>query len=552
MAYSAVGAGDIGWSRRDRMNEERGRGVEENGAEAARRRTFAIISHPDAGKTTLTEKLLLYSGSVHLAGSVKARRSGSSTISDWMAMEQQRGISISSTVLAFDYEGCRCNLLDTPGHADFSEDTYRTLAAVDSAVMVIDAARGVEAQTRKLFRVCRDRGIPILTFVNKMDRPGMPPLELLAVVEDALGIEAVPVNWPIGEGMEFQGVYDRQTRTVHRYQRVAHGARQAPAVVVTLDESAVEKLLGVAAARQLREDVALLDGVGLAFDKERFLSGQQTPVFFGSALTNFGVDLFLQEFVSLAPAPVPQASPLFAGFVFKIQSNLNPHHRDSLAFVRITRGVFERDEPVLHVRTQRRLRLGHASTLFGNERETVETAYPGDVIGVANPGFFAIGDTLCVGPEPEAIALPMFQPEHFAILHHDDVQKRKAFLKGLAQLVQEGAIQLLHPAEAVRNDPILAAVGRLQFDVLQFRLRAEYGVETRVEPLPHEVARWVFGSADAMATLTAYGGRICTDEAGRTVVLLHNEHSLGFCTEQNPLLRFLRRDEIEARVADEV
>lgn len=534
------------------MNEEGGRGVEDNRAEAARRRTFAIISHPDAGKTTLTEKLLLYSGSVHLAGSVKARRSGSSTISDWMAMEQQRGISISSTVLAFDYEGYRCNLLDTPGHADFSEDTYRTLTAVDSAVMVIDAARGVESQTRKLFRVCRDRGIPILTFVNKMDRPGMAPLELLAVVEDALGIEAVPVNWPIGEGIEFQGVYDRQTHAVHRYQRVAHGARQAPSVVVALEGSEGEDLLGVPAARQLREDVALLDGVGLALDKERFLSGQQTPVFFGSALTNFGVDLFLQQFISLAPAPAPEPSPLFAGFVFKIQSNLNPHHRDSLAFVRVTRGVFERDEPVTHVRTQRRLRLGHASTLFGNERETVEAAYPGDVIGVANPGFFAIGDTLCVGPEPEAMVLPMFQPEYFAVLHQDDVQKRKAFLKGLGQLVQEGAIQLLHPLGAVRNDPILAAVGRLQFDVLQFRLRAEYGVETRVEPLPHEVARWVFGPPDALAALTAYGGRICTDLAGRTVVLLHNEHSLAFCAEQNPLLRFLRRDEMEVAMADEI
>lgn len=508
-------------------------------AEARRRRTFAIISHPDAGKTTLTEKLLLYSGSVNLAGSVQARRNRSSTISDWMAMEQQRGISITSTVLAFDYGGCRCNLLDTPGHADFSEDTYRTLSAADSAVMVIDAARGVEAQTRKLFTVCRDRGIPILTFINKMDRPGMAPLEILGVVEEALGIEAVPMNWPIGDGLDFQGVYDRQTGTVHRYERVAHGARQAPVQVAGIGDAAVDALLGPTAANRLRDDVALLDGVDLHMDRVRFEAGLQTPVFFGSALTNFGLDLFLNNFVVLAPAPKDLEPPTFAGFVFKIQSNLNPHHRDSMAFIRVTRGVFERDASVTHVRTDRRIRLGHASSLFGNDRETIEVAFPGDVIGVANPGFFAIGDTLCVGTPPDPIALPRFQPEHFAVLRQLDVQKQKAFLKGVDQLVQEGAIQILHQPSSARREPILAAVGRLQFDVMQFRLKAEYGVETQLEVLPYEVARWISGPEEDVASFRAWGTMFCEDAAGRPVVLFSNGRSLEYYAEENPRLRFL-------------
>ncbi len=515
--------------------------------EVARRRTFAIISHPDAGKTTLTEKFLLYSGAVQLAGSVRARRNRRSTVSDWMAMERERGISISSTVLGFEYGGCRCNLLDTPGHADFSEDTYRTLAAVDSALMVIDAARGVEAQTRKLFRVCRSRGIPILTFVNKMDRPAMAPLQILGVVEEALGIEAVPLNWPVGDGPEFQGVYDRETGTVHRYERVEHGSRPVPARVTGVADPSLEALLGAGPARQLREEVELLDGVGARLDQARFDRGDQTPVFFGSALTNFGLDLLLDRFVELAPAPQPAAAATvdFAGFVFKIQSNMNPQHRDSVAFLRVQRGRFDREEPVVHVRSGRRLRLSQAHTLFGNERETVDTACAGDVLGVSNPGFLRIGDVLCSGTPPAPVPLPGFQPEHFAVLRNTDVQKQKPFLRGLEQLTQEGAVQLLEPVGGTRREPVLAAVGRLQFDVVQFRLRAEYGVETVCEPLPYGLARWLVGEPEAVEAFRPYGVMRCTDASGRLVALFPNERELAWCEESTRGVRFLERNDLE-------
>jgi peptide chain release factor 3 len=521
------------------------------GAEIARRRTFAIISHPDAGKTTLTEKLLLYSGAVTLAGSVRARRNQRSTISDWMAMEQQRGISISSTVLAFDYGGCRFNLLDTPGHADFSEDTYRTLVAADSAVMVIDAARGVEAQTRKLFTVCRSRGIPIVTFINKLDRPALSPLELLSIVEGALGIEATPVNWPIGDGPDFQGVYDRESGVVYRYQRVEHGARQAPVRLAALDDPSVDSLLGAAAAARLREDVGLLDGVGVRLDRRRFAAGEQTPVFFGSALTNFGVDLFLKGFIELAPPPAaprgPDGAPLadFAAFVFKIQSNMNPQHRDSMAFLRVTRGAFQRETAVSHGRTGRRVRLGRASALFGGERETVEAGFAGDVVALPNPGYLAIGDSLYAGEPPEPVALPRFQPEHFAVLHSTDVQRQKAFQKGLEQLQQEGAIQVLRDPAALRREPILAAVGRLQFDVAQFRLKAEFGVDTQLEILPYQVARWLGGPEEEVAAFRGYGTMRCEDQQGRPLVLFGSERDLAFYAEEHPRLRFQQIGEVE-------
>jgi peptide chain release factor 3 len=508
-------------------------------AEIARRRTFAIISHPDAGKTTLTEKLLLYSGSVHLAGSVRARRNQRTTVSDWMAMEQQRGISISSTVLAFDYHGYRCNLLDTPGHADFSEDTYRTLMAVDSAVMVIDAARGVEAQTRKLFEVCRSRGIPILTFINKLDRPAMSPLEILSVVEDALGIEATPLNWPIGDGAEFQGVYDRETRTVHRYERVEHGARQAPVAVAALDDPSVDTLLGPEPAARLRDDVALLDGVESRLDRARFDAGQQTPVFFGSALTNFGVDLFLDRFVELAPPPAAPADADFAAFVFKIQSNMNPQHRSSMVFLRVTRGAFQRDEAVVHAQSGRRIRLGRATALFASEQETVDEGFAGDVIGLPNPGYVAIGDTLHVGEPPGAVAMPVFQPEHFAVLRNQDVTKQKAFLKGLDQLRLEGAVQVMHAASALRRDPVLAAVGRLQFDVVQFRLKAEFGVDTQLDMLPYGVARWLSGSGEDVAGFEGWGLMRCEDQQGRPVALFETERDVDFYASRHPGLRLL-------------
>jgi peptide chain release factor 3 len=517
--------------------------------EIARRRTFAIISHPDAGKTTLTEKILLYSGAVSLAGSVRARRSQRATVSDWLAMEQQRGISISSTVLAFDYRGYRCNLLDTPGHADFCEDTYRTLVAVDSAVMVIDAARGVEAQTRKLFEVCRARGIPILTFVNKLDRPAMGPLEILSVVEDALGIEATPMNWPIGDGAGFQGVYDREARTVHRYQRVEHGARRAPVEVAALEDPAVDSLLGAEPAARLREDVALLDGVGSVLDPARFAVGRQTPVFFGSALTNFGVDLFLDRFVELAPAPAAGEDPDFAAFVFKIQSNMNPQHRSSMVFLRVTRGAFRREQVVLHPRTGRRIRLGRASALFASEQETIDEGCAGDVVGLPNPGFLAIGDSLHLGEPPEPVAMPLFQPEHFAVLRNVDVTKQKAFLKGLEQLRQEGAVQVMHPTSSLRRDPILAAVGRLQFDVVQFRLKAEYGVDTQLDPLPYAVARWLGGPAEAVAGFEGLGLLRCEDQGGRPLALFGTERDVDFYAGRHPALRFLTLAEVEGAAA---
>ncbi len=511
--------------------------------EVARRRTFAIISHPDAGKTTLTEKLLLYSGQVQLAGSVRARRNQRAAVSDWMAMERQRGISITSTLLAFEYDGHRCNLLDTPGHSDFSEDTYRTLAAVDSAVMVLDGARGIQAQTRKLFTVCRQRGIPILTFVNKMDRPALAPLDLLGRIEEALGMEAVPINWPIGDGPEFQGIYDRDTRSVQRYDRVEHGARQVPVRTTGIDDPNLPALLGEAPASQLREDIGLLDGVGSRLDVERFGAGQQTPVFFGSAVTNFGVEPFLRRFITLAPPPRPAAGE-FAGFIFKIQSNMDPLHRDSVAFVRITRGAFSRDAQVVHVVSGRRVRLGQAHTLFAQERETVDVAYAGDVIGVANPGFFGIGDTLAVGTAPPPILLPSFQPEHFAVLRQGDVQKQKAFMRGLEQLQQEGAVQILQQPGASRREPVLAAVGRLQFDVVQFRLQAEYGVETTLEGLPHTAARWLAGPEEEVEAFRPWGVLRCTDRDGRLVALFPNEREVDYHVGEHPRLRFLTLDAV--------
>ena len=526
-----------------------GAGTEDAARETARRRTFAIISHPDAGKTTLTEKMLLYSGAVQLAGAVRARRRQRAAVSDWMEMERQRGISITSTVLAFDYAGCRCNLLDTPGHADFSEDTYRTLAAVDSAVMVVDGARGVEAQTRRLFAVCSQRGIPILTFVNKMDRPALPPLELLGRIEEALGIEAVPLNWPIGDGQEFQGVYDRERGVVLRYERVEHGARPAPVRTSGLDDPALPALLGAGPAGRLAEDVALLDGAGAQLEPARFAHGRQTPVFFGSALTNFGVLPFLERFLELAPPPDAPAGADFAGFIFKLQSNLDPLHRDTMAFVRVTRGVFRREEPVVHSRTGRRLRLGQASTLFARERETVDLAFPGDVIGVSNPGYFTIGDTLHVGTPPEPVHLPSFQPEHFALLRNDDVQKQKAFVRGLQQLEQEGAVQVLQQPGAARREPILAAVGRLQFDVACFRLRAEFGVDARLEVLPYEAARWIVGPADRVAAFHPWGVLRCEDADGRPVALFSSQRELEHLAGEHPDLHLAERADLAAAAA---
>ena len=501
----------------------------------SQRRTFAIISHPDAGKTTLTEKLLLYGGAVQTAGQVRARKNQRSATSDWMKMEQERGISITSTVLQFPYKAHVINLLDTPGHQDFSEDTYRTLTAADSAVMVIDAAKGIEAQTKKLFEVTSDRGIPIFTFVNKMDRPARTPLELLDEIEAVLGLTPVPMNWPIGDGETFKGVYDRGTRTVHLFERTAHGAKAAKVEVSSLDDPALAEVLGEGAVAKLQEDVELIEGVLPEFDPEAFRAAQITPVFFGSALTNFGVQLFFDNFVDMAPAPgprptadgttlVPALQEDFSGFVFKIQSNMNPQHRDSIAFLRVCSGRFERSMVVKHPREGKDVRLSSSHRLFAQERETVDEAYPGDVIGLISSGQFAIGDTLCTGTTVEFEPMPRFQPEHFARLIHSDTNRYKQFWKGLAQLEKEGAIQVFYQPGIMGREPVLAAVGELQFDVVRFRLESEYNTETRMERLPYSVARWVDAEAEAIERLPWSSNALrLEDKRGRTVALFRNE-----------------------------
>ncbi|MDA0673685.1 MAG: peptide chain release factor 3, partial [Cyanobacteria bacterium] len=461
--------------------------------EVDKRRNFAIISHPDAGKTTLTEKLLLYGGAIHEAGAVKARRAQRHATSDWMEMEQQRGISITSTVLQFDYRDCRINLLDTPGHQDFSEDTYRTLAAADNAVMLEDAAKGLEPQTRKLFEVCRMRALPIFTFFNKMDRPAREPLELLDEIEKELGMQTYAVNWPIGMGEQFRGVFDRRQRAFHLFERTAHGSREAGVTVVKLGDPRIEELVDQDLYYQFKEELEMIEELGPDLDLEAVHAGQMTPVFFGSAMTNFGVELFLEAFLDYALKPTPHASTAgeispteeqFSGFVFKLQANMDPKHRDRVAFVRVCSGKFEKDMVVNHARTGKSVRLSHPQKLFAQGRESLEEAYPGDVLGLNNPGVFAIGDTIYQGQRLEYEGIPCFSPELFAYLKNPNPSKFKQFHKGVTELREEGAVQIMFSADESKRDPILAAVGQLQFEVVQFRLQNEYNVETRIEPLP--------------------------------------------------------------------
>ncbi|MCC7362370.1 MAG: peptide chain release factor 3 [Anaerolineales bacterium] len=516
----------------------------------ARRRTFAIISHPDAGKTTLTEKLLLYGNAIHLAGSVRARRQQRHATSDWMAIERERGISITSTVLQFPYREHVFNLLDTPGHEDFSEDTYRTLAAVDSAVMVLDGAKGIEAQTRKLFEVCRKRGIPIFTFINKFDRPARDPLELLDELEQILGMQPAPMNWPIGDGLGFRGVYDRLAHGVYLYDRTVRNETIAPETFMAGDDPALSDHLDEAALTRLRNEVDLLDGLNIHFDHELVLGAQQTPVFFGSALTNFGVRLFLDGFLAYGPAPLPYPTdagpiapeqPSFAGFVFKIQANMNPNHRDSVAFLRICSGRFERDMTVYHAQGERTLRLPRPYRFFANEREVIEEAYPGDIIGLPAGGQFAIGDTLAQERGFKFAPIPRFQPEHFATLRNTDIGKQKQFLKGLSQLETEGAMQVLYEVDAGQRHPILAVVGRLQFDVVQARLEQEYGVNAVVEPLTYKVARWIEGPPEALERLPWGHGLLRTrDLAGCLVALFRSPFDLNYCLEKFPEVQYLQ------------
>ena len=512
----------------------------------ASRRNFAIISHPDAGKTTLTEKLLLYGGAIHEAGAVKARRAQRSATSDWMEMEQQRGISITSTVLQFLYDNFQINLLDTPGHQDFSEDTYRTLAAADNSVMLIDAAKGLEPQTRKLFEVCQLRSLPIFTFVNKLDRPGRDAFELIDEIEQELGLQTYAVNWPIGMGDRFKGVFDRRERKIHLFERRSHGSKTASDTVIELGDPRIEDLLEQELYYQLKEELEILDEIGADFDLEQVHAGKMTPIFFGSAMTNFGVELFLKAFLEYAQMPEAHNSSIgvieptyeeFTGFVFKLQANMDPKHRDRVAFIRVCTGKFEKDMTVQHARTGKTVRLSRPQKLFAQGRESLDEAFPGDIIGLNNPGVFAIGDTIYNGKKIEYEGIPCFSPEIFAYLKNPNPSKFKQFQKGIKELREEGAVQIMYSTDEFKRDPILAAVGQLQIEVVQFRLQNEYNVETRTEPLPYSVARWVHGGWEALEKAGRIFNAISVkDNWGRPVLLFKNEWNLRQTEQDHPEL----------------
>jgi peptide chain release factor 3 len=516
-------------------------------SEIRRRRTFAIISHPDAGKTTLTEKLLLYGGAIHQAGSVKARRAARYATSDWMEIEKQRGISVTSSVMQFEYSGHAVNILDTPGHQDFSEDTYRTLAAADAAVMLIDAAKGVEAQTIKLFHVCRMRGIPIFTFVNKLDREGKDPFELMEEIERVLGMRSCPMNWPVGMGSNFQGVYDREQGHVEIFHGGDHGQRQVQTETSGADDPRLKEVIGEDLWQKLQDDILLLDIAGDPWDLDRFRRGELSPVFWGSALTNFGVRPFLEYFLRLAPSPSPRLSDKgivepedsrFTGFVFKIQANMNPAHRDRIAFLRICSGKFDRGMSVKHVRLGKEIKLTQPQQFMAQDRQMVDEAYAGDIIGLFDPGIFRIGDTLVTGGETvEFEGIPSFSPEHFARVTFRIAMKSKHFQKGLDQLTEEGAIQVFMPASGA-PEPILGAVGELQFEVFQHRMKNEYGVDVELNRLPYQLARWVDGDSYNPRRFSGTDNLAVTDKDGRNVLLFRNEWSLRYVVQQHDTLTF--------------
>lgn len=514
-------------------------------AATERRRTFAIISHPDAGKTTVTEKLLLYSGMIRTAGMVGRRKGGALATSDWMGMEQERGISITASAMQFEYKHAVINVLDTPGHQDFCEDTYRTLTAADSAIMVIDAAKGVETQTRKLFEVCRLRRIPVLTLINKMDLPGRPPLELMAEVEQILGIEASAMNWPVGSGRDFVGVVDRSTRTLlHFTRKAAGGATRAEMTRVPLDSPEIESLVSPDLLAQARHDLELLDAAGNPFSRDRFLEGAVTPVYFASALTNFGIENFFDAFVELAPSPgarlvtrsdgaeasIDPIDAPFSAYVFKLQANMNPRHRDSTAFLRVCSGRFTRGMVVAHHRLGTQVRLSRPHSLVAQERTTLDEAYPGDIVGVVNSGQFAIGDTISLTDGFTFKPLPQFQPEVFGRIFPKDVGKRKAFDKGMRQMAEEGTVQILRNMND--TDWYIGAVGRLQFDVLQYRLKHEYGVDTTLESLPFECSAWLDGDPDTFRP--PFTSIVVKDRLGRPMVLFPNLVAKRYAQERNP------------------
>ena len=509
------------------------------------RRNFAIISHPDAGKTTLTEKLLLYGGAIQQAGAVKARGEQRKVTSDWMEIEKQRGISITSTVLQFDYKDTTINLLDTPGHQDFSEDTYRTLAAADNAVMLEDAAKGLEPQTRKLFEVCRMREIPIFTFINKMDRPCQEPLSLLDEIESELGLTAWAVNWPIGSGEQFRGVIDRRSREVVLFGRAERG-RQSSECHLKIDDPQLSELVEGDLLEKALEEIELLEAAGAEMDIKRIHAGELTPIFFGSAMTNFGVRPFLDAFLQMAKGPIARNSsdgpvdpliPSFSGFVFKLQANMDPRHRDRVAFVRVCSGRFDKDMTVRHARTGKAIRLSRPQKIFGQDREVVDDAYPGDVIGLNNPGMFSIGDTLYTGQRVEYEGIPCFSPEIFSWLRNPNPSAFKNFRKGVNELREEGAVQILYDTDQSKRDPILAAVGQLQLEVVQHRLENEYGVATRLEPMGFQVARWVSGGWTVMEKLgRIFNCKTVQDAWQRPVLLFKNDWNLNQLQEDHPEL----------------
>lgn len=516
--------------------------------EINRRRTFAIISHPDAGKTTLTEKLLLFGGAINLAGSVKGKKTDRHAVSDWMEIEKKRGISVTSSVMQFDYENYCINILDTPGHEDFSEDTYRTLMAADSAVMVIDAAKGVEKQTEKLFKVCVMRNIPIFTFINKLDRESRDIFELMDEIETVLGIRTYPLNWPIGSGKNFKGVYDRDTKHITRFYAANNGQKELDSIEVELGDSRLDELIGKDNHDILSDDIELLDGASSEFDMDLVLSGKMTPVFFGSALTNFGVETFLKSFLSMSTSPLPRMStegsidPIqneFSAFVFKIQANMNKAHRDRIAFMRICSGKFTSGMEVNHVQGNKTIRLSQPQQLMAQERKIIEEAYAGDVIGVFDPGIFSIGDTLCMTDSKFAYeGIPTFSPEHFAKVRQVDTMKRKQFLKGISQIAQEGAIQIFQAYNTGMEEIIVGVVGTLQFDVLKFRLEAEYGVEVRLENLAYEYIRWIENKDIDVSSLSVTSDtKKVKDLKGNPLLLFVNNWSIQTALDRNKELK---------------
>ena len=524
--------------------------------EIERRRTFAIISHPDAGKTTLTEKLLLYGGAIQMAGSVKGKATARHAVSDWMDIEKQRGISITSSVMQFEYEGYCINILDTPGHQDFSEDTYRTLMAADSAVMVIDAAKGIEPQTRKLFKICAMRHVPIFTFINKLDREARSPYELMEELENEFRIGTYPMNWPIGCGREFKGMYDREKKEILAFNEFHRGQDKIKAIECRLDETEkLDSLIGAKLRQTLSDDIELLDGAGYDFDIDEVRAGRLSPVFFGSALNNFGVEPFLESFLKMTMPPLPRKSgediveptdSRFSAFVFKIQANMNKAHRDRIAFMRICSGRFQRDKEYYHVQGGKTLRLAQPQQLMAQERAIIDEAYAGDIIGVFDPGIFSIGDTICeTGMGVKFEGIPTFAPEHFASVERIDTMKRKQFEKGITQIAQEGAIQIFHEPYTGVEEVIVGVVGVLQFEVLEYRLKTEYGVDIRRRSMPYEFVRWIENEDINIANLNLTSDtKWVQDFKGNNLLLFTSEWCINWALQKNEglSLREFNRD----------